>query len=259
MLITISGKGGTGKTTITALLIDELLHQDRAGRLLAVDADPAQTLHFALGVEPPRTSLAQVRETTSLSAAAIRDLPPDVTPAQHVKEKLVQTGVIATRSLREHRFDLMAMGHGEGAGCYCAINSALGQALASIIDNYDLILIDSEAGLEHLSRYRLQQVDLFLVVTTGGRASLAVSGHIMDVARQVGMEIEETGIILNRLPAGVEADEALAAVPDSPVLSHFDISGKAAVELAGGSAPRRALNPIIERIEALSDVRLLVP
>lgn len=259
MLLTVSGKGGVGKTTLTALLVDELGRQQYPGRVLVVDADPAQTLHFALGIPAPGATLAQVRDNTPLNAKAIKALPPGVSPADFVRQRLFDAGVLVERTLRGQSIDYLAMGHREGgSGCYCAINSALSEALATIMDSYDLIMVDAEAGTEHLSRYRIKQVGLFLVVMTAGRPAMAVARQIEAVARQAGMQLGEVGVIVNRSSTGVGVDNLLAIVPDCPRLSHFDMSGQTVVDLPDDAAPRSALQPVIERIEALSNVRDVV-
>jgi CO dehydrogenase maturation factor len=261
MLITISGKGGVGKTTVTALLVDELLRQQYPGRLLVVDADPAQTLHLALGVAEPGSTLAQIRETTSLKAGDIRALPMGLTPAEAVRRKLVNSQVIVTRHLNQQPFDFMAMGHGEGQGCYCAVNGALSEALTTIMDSYDLIIIDNEAGLEHLSRYRIKQVDLFLVVVRPGRAAVTVGRQIQGLAEQVGMTLSEVGYILNHTSAvsiTPPVEPLLASMPVSMQLARIEMTGEGAVTNLSPDAPARlALRPVIERIEAV-DVRYLV-
>lgn len=259
MLITVSGKGGVGKTTLTALLVDEFLRKEYPGRLLVVDADPAQTLHFALGIPAPGATLAQVRDNTPLTAGALKALPPGTSPAEYVRQRLAAAGVVVDRMLRKRPFDFLAMGHGEGQGCYCAINSALSEALAALMAAYDLIIVDSEAGAEHLSRYRIRQVDLFLIVTTPGRAALAVTRQIEILARQAGMRLGEVGVIVNRSLTGVGIDHLLAVVPNCPQLAYYDLSGRAVADLPDDAVSRQTLQIVIERIEALSDVPDLVP
>jgi len=262
MLITISGKGGVGKTTITAMLVDELLRQNYPGRLLVVDADPAQTLHLALGVAEPGATLAQVRETTSFKAADIRALPVGLTPTEAVRRKLANSNVIVSRVLRDRSFDLMAMGHGEGQGCYCAVNGALSEALAAVMDSYNLIIIDNEAGLEHLSRYRIKQVDLFLVVIRPGRAAVTVGRQIQGLAEQVGMNLSEVGYILNHTSAvsiTPPVEPLLAQVPVSMQLTRQEMTGEGAVVSLTDDAPARlSLLAVVEKIEAAS-VRHMVP
>lgn len=250
MLITVSGKGGVGKTTITALLVDELLRHNYPGRLLVVDADPAQTLHLALGVAEPEATLAQVRDTTPLNAAAIRGLPEGSSPAGLVWGRLANENVIVPRTLRGRNFDLMAMGHGEGAGCYCAINSALSEALNAILENYDAIIVDNEAGLEHLSRYRIKQVDLFLIVVRPGRSAQVVGEQVQRIAEQVGMQLLEVGYILNQAETVANQPASLSVLSHSLELAMLDQQARAAIELSTAAPQRFNLLPVVERIEA---------
>ena len=130
MVISLSGKGGVGKTTLTAILTDEILRHRPDCRLLVIDADPAMTLSLALNVPPPTLTLADARDSTPLNARQIKSLPPGTSPGSFIRDKLLNHEVIAQRQLREIPFDLLVMGHSEGPGCYCRVNGALTQALA---------------------------------------------------------------------------------------------------------------------------------
>lgn len=252
MIVTLSGKGGVGKTSLTALLLDELARHEYPGRLLVVDGDPAMTLYLALGYPEPAITLANIRDTTPLNARTIRSLPAGISPADHVRQRLVKEGVIRRYSLRSMPFDLLAMGCGEGAGCYCAINGALSQTLESILASYSLIIVDNEAGLEHLSRYRIGQVDLFLAVATPTPAAWTVADRAIKTAQRVGMKLGETGVIVNKVvgePAHFPA-RPLAAIPYSQALAELDLEGAPAISLPDNAPARLALRPIIGRLMA---------
>jgi CO dehydrogenase maturation factor len=248
IVVTLSGKGGVGKTTITALLLDELARQGYSGRILAVDGDPAMTLHLSLGFPQPATTLADVRENTPLNARAIRNLPTGMTPGQHVQRRLKEAGVITKHPLREITLDVMAMGQREGHGCYCAINNALSEALESILGDYDLIVIDNEAGLEHLNRYRLKKVDLFLVVATPAVSAMSVAMRIRETAESVGMQIGETGTIINRLSNGWQYENPLAVMRNSEQVPAMDLRGDPVIDLPDDDPARTALRPVVEKI-----------
>jgi CO dehydrogenase maturation factor len=252
MIATISGKGGVGKTSLAALLLDELARRGYTGRVLAVDGDPASTLHLALGAPMPPATLAQVRDATRLDAGTVRRLPPGTSPAGYVLGQLQAAGAIAESRLRDMPLDLLAMGQGEGPGCYCGVNGALAMVLEHIMGRYALVLVDNEAGLEHLSRYRIRRVDLFLVVTTPGQAAGSVARRILETARQAGMELVETGAIVNRVPSahGVYAQwNGLAiSAPESHELAALDLAGLPAVRLPDESPLRAALHPLVEKL-----------
>jgi CO dehydrogenase maturation factor len=250
MIVTLSGKGGAGKTSLSALILDELARAGYAGPVLAVDGDPAMTLHMALGFPEPVATVADVRDSVTLDAKTVRGLPAGTTPAAHVRGKLEEAGVIAARRLRQMPLDLMTMGQGEGPGCYCDVNRALAAALEHTRERYALVLIDNEAGVEHLSRLRVGRVDLFLVVTTPSPAAWATARRILGTARQVGMALGETCTVVNRAVGSTCAfhDGPTVSVPRSSELAVLDAGGRPVVDLSDGAAARLAVRPIVERL-----------
>lgn len=252
MIVSITGKGGVGKTTLLAILLDELARCNCPGPVLAVDADPATTLHLALGLPQPEATVADVRDMTSLDAQTVRSLPEGSTVSTYVRDKLRETRVVGHYRLRQMEFDLIAMGQGEGPGCYCNINRALSMALGQIVSAYRLVLVDNEAGLEHLSRYRLPQADLLAVVVTPGQAAQAVGQRVLATARQVGMVIEATWTIFNQAPTGYrpggEATGVTVMVPTSLALTRLEQQGQPAVALPADDPVRAALQPLVEGI-----------
>jgi CO dehydrogenase maturation factor len=253
MIVSLSGKGGTGKTSMAALMLDEMAHAGYSGRVLAVDGDPATTLHLALGFPEPTATLAGVRDAVMLDARTVHYLlPGGASPADYVRGKLEEAGVIAGRRLRRMPLDFLAMGQGEGPGCYCDVNRALAAALELIAECYTLIVIDNEAGLEHLGRRQLNRVDFFLTVTTPSPTAWAASRRILETARRAGMALGETGVIVNRTAGRTQAPlEGLTVlVPHSGELSVLDLCGRPVVELPDGAPARLALWPIVERLLA---------
>jgi CO dehydrogenase maturation factor len=256
MIISFAGKGGTGKTSLAALLLDELARAGYPGPVLAVDGDPATTLPLALGLPEPLATVADIRELTPLNGGVIRDLPDGVTTTAHVLKQLQQSGVVTRHELRGMPLHLMAMGQGEGPGCYCHINQLLAQILNGLIGHYSLVVIDNEAGVEHLSRYRLKQVDLFLVVANPTPAARAVAQRIGRTAQQVGIEIGQVGTILNRATSrmstevvvkGLEAELKVAA-PNSWSIYLLAQNGQPAVALADNDPARQALKPLVAKV-----------
>jgi len=252
MLISLAGKGGAGKTTIAAILIDELLRNNGyQGKILAVDADPAMTLSMALEVIPPAWTLADVRDKTPVNARQIKALPPGTSPSRIIRDKLVNRGVIAQRQLQDGpAFDLLIMGHSEGPGCCCRINQALSQALASIKTMYDLVIVDNVAGMEWLSRYRLSQIDLFLIVLTAGHASWSVANRIIEVADMLDLEIGETWLLFNRIQSrgASPAGQRSILLPECETISALDRQGGPLLAIKNDHPVRQALKRLIERI-----------
>lgn len=248
--IALFGKGGVGKTTVATLLIDELARHSYAGKVLVVDGDPAMTLAMTLQVDPPSMTLADLRDNTPLNAREIRNLTPGAPPSQFILDQLRTKDIIAERQVREMIFDLMVMGHGEGPGCYCSINNALIQALASIRASYDLVIVDNEAGLEHISRYRFNQVDVFLTIMTMGRTSWAVANQIKNLAEDLGIKIGRIWPIYNRVGqkdlARFTAARDAIILPECDMIAMADRQGGSPIFLAEGHPCRTALVPIID-------------
>ena len=252
MIISFTGKGGVGKTSLCALLLDELARGGYPGPVLAVDADPATTLHLALDLPEPKATVADIRDTTPLEAQTVRQLPAGLTVAGHVLNELQATGVVSRHRRQQMPLDLLAMGQGEGPGCYCRINRALASALARIVSAYPLVLVDNEASVEHVSRYRLPRANLLLVVVTPGRAAQAVGRRVLATAHQVGMATEATWTIFNRAPAGyhhaISASEMALVVPVSHALAILERESQPAVVLPADDPARAALQPLVEGI-----------
>lgn len=259
MIVLTAGKGGVGKTTCTALLVDSL--PDNAGRILVVDADPAQTLHLALGLPEPETTLAQVMDELDLSAGAIRSLPVSV--EQHTANLLRARGVLQRHVIgrREREIVYMAMGRSHQAGCYCQVNNVLARVLQSLWPQFDLVLVDAEAGLEHLNRKRIGHADLLLLVATPDRAALQAAARICRVVNEVGIVTGQVGLLVNRtaldtpdLPVGVvKAVDFVASLPacgdDFAALEHAELP---VTELAAG-------HPLRQIIEHVVVERILIP
>ena len=251
-IVSLSGKGGVGKTTLTALILDELARKGFPGPVLAVDGDPAMTLHLALGVPTPAATVADIRDETTLDARTVRDLPAGMTPAEYVAQRLAAAGVLQHQSLRQMPLDFLSMGRREGHGCYCSINKALTTVLGNILDRYLLVVIDNEAGLEHLNRYRLHRVDYFLTVATPARPAIEVAKNIHATAAAVGMDIAAGGVLLNRVngirPQMADNTGIVSVLPDDRLLFDMEIGGYPIVGLPDDHPLRRALSAVIAHI-----------
>jgi len=250
-IVSFSGKGGVGKTTLTALVLDELARRGFQGSVLAVDGDPATTLHMALGLSKPKTTIADIRDNAPLTARDLRELPAGVTASEYVHRQINETGVIEHCKLREMSLDMISLGHPEGHTCYCAVNGILSQILEELLASYTLVVIDNEAGLEHLNRYRLKQVDLFLTVATPSPASQAVGTEIIKTARQVGMRMGNSRVILNRAPVSYRPPAPVGVsvlVPEAKEVTDLERAWAAITDLPDNHPVREALAPIIKWI-----------
>lgn len=258
--IALAGKGGTGKTTVAAMIIKYLV-QTQPGAIMAIDADPSSNLNMVLGLELEWTVgdiredlLAQVKQSLTAGGAAMGSLSGGMTKRQYLDYEV-------RASLSEgERFDLIAMGRSEGPGCYCAVNHNLRQVIDSISGSYRYVVIDNEAGMEHLSRRTTRDVQHLLVVSDPTQRGLVAAARIAAFREALDIHIENMGLILNRLegemPAPLQARieemeiPLLGVVPASSELVAFEFSGRPLVELGDESAVYQAVAAIMEKLLA---------
>ena len=244
--IAIAGKGGTGKTTLAGLLIGRLA-KAKAGPILAIDADPASNLNVVLDL-PLEKTVGDIREETSEKARA----------------NLLEAG-IAKRDLLDYEInsnvvegvdvDLLAMGRPEGPGCYCAANNMLRAIIDALADSYPWVVIDNEAGLEHLSRRTTRDVDVLLIVSDATLRGVTTAGRIAALLDELNTKVGRHYLIVNRAGNGLSPEltraieqnglELLAVLPDDPVVAEFDAAGRPLVQLPVGSALSGALEPVV--------------
>jgi CO dehydrogenase maturation factor len=256
--IALAGKGGVGKTTIAAMVIKYLI-QAQPGAVLAIDADPSSNLNMVLGLDLDWTVgdiredlLSQVKESLTAGGAAMGSVANGMSKQDYLDYQV-------RSSLAEgERFDLIAMGRSEGPGCYCAVNHNLRQVIDAISKNYRYIVIDNEAGMEHLSRRTTRDVQHLLVVTDPTQRGVVAAERIAGFRDELDIHIEHAGLILNRAPADVPAplqariDEMdlplLGVVPADERLMSFEFSGRPLVELGDDSPVYQAVAAIMTRI-----------
>lgn len=244
--IALAGKGGVGKTTIAGMII-KYLTQTQPGAVLAIDADPSSNLNLVLGLDLDWTVgdiredlLSQVKNSLGVGGAAMGSLPGGVTKHDYLDYKI-------RSSLAEGgRFDLIAMGRSEGPGCYCAVNHNLREVIDSISKNYHYVVIDNEAGMEHLSRRTTRDVQHLLIVSDPTQRGLVAAGRIAGFRDDLDIRIEKAYLILNRLsgplPGPLEDQirsldiPLLGIIPADEELAQFEYSGRPLVEL-GNSSP----------------------
>jgi CO dehydrogenase maturation factor len=247
--IAIAGKGGVGKTAISAIIVDFLAGK---GSVLAVDADPSTNLNDALGVDLLST-VGRTREkmtddikggrlTVAVSKQEILDT--------RIRESLVETD----------RFDLLAMGRPEGPGCYCAANHMIRFSIDRLAKSYDYVVMDCEAGLEHISRQTTQDIDYLLAVTDPTIRGLKTCIRLKELIGEMRTEVKR-GIlmIINRLRNGVPdsfKEEAMrsglvtiATIPEDYNLTDIDMRGKPIIELPFDSPFRRSVYEMLMRLK----------
>ena len=192
----MAGKGGTGKTTTAALLV-RLIKEKKLGSCLAVDADPNSNLGESLGL-PAQESIGIILDQISAH--------PDKIPAGMPKDRFLEYRV-GTAILEGNGFDLLTMGKPEGPGCYCYINNILRNIVDKLIKDYDYVVIDNEAGLEHLSRRTTRQADVLLVIADATKVGLRAAKRVNDLSEELDIKIGKRLLIINK-DSG-EADSAL--------------------------------------------------
>ncbi len=246
--IAVGGKGGVGKTTVAALLVQGIVRAGH-GPVLAVDADPNSCLDELLGVKVEAT-VGSVREQARVLAGK-GALPPGISKQQLLELRIAESLVEAPD------FDLVAMGRSEGPGCYCYANNVLRQVITQLHDAYPWVVIDNEAGLENLSRRIVRAVDWLVLVTDPSRRGLLTVRRLHALAKEMDVGFANLAIVINRLrgpePSAQARDLAkelgadqLLGLPDDDELASLAERGAPVAELATG-------NPVVRELELLVD------
>ncbi len=184
-VIALAGKGGVGKTTIGGMLIRYLVEEAKKGPVLAVDADPNSNLNEVLGVAVHST-IGQAREDLK------KEVPAGMSKDNWVEYK-VQESVIEAGG-----FDLLVMGRPEGPGCYCAANSLAKKYIDVLKENYPFVVVDNEAGMEHMSRLVTQDIDVLYVISDPAPRGILTVSRILSIIGELGLNIRKTAVIVNR-------------------------------------------------------------
>lgn len=252
--IALAGKGGVGKTTVAGMII-KYLAENQPGSILAIDADPSSNLNMVLGLDLEWTvgeiredMLVQVKSSLAQGGAAMGTMPGGVSKRDFLDYQI-------RSSLAEgSRFDLIAMGRGEGQGCYCAVNHNLREVIDGMSRHYAYVVIDNEAGMEHLSRRTTRDVQHLIIVSDPTRRGLVAAQRIADMRRQLDINIENAYLVINRLQGEMPAElraftenmdlPLLGSIPADENLASFEFSGRPLVELGDES-------PVYQAVERL--------
>jgi CO dehydrogenase maturation factor len=240
--IALGGKGGTGKTTISGLLIRYMIRNGMTP-VLAIDADSNSNLNDVLGVTLEET-LADAREMMKT------EVPTGMTKDIFMEMKMEQSLV------EGEGFDLIAMGRPEGAGCYCAANNILSSLMDRLMKNYPYMLVDNEAGMEHFSRLTQKDIDLLLVVSDPSRRGLSAACRIVELVRSLPIRVEKIILVVNQVqnqPASwpkevldAFGEGNISVLHEDPLLAQFDAEGKPTALLPDDAV-------IVKESEALFD------
>lgn len=246
--LAVSGKGGTGKTTLVGLILKGLLGEGRKP-VLVIDADHDGNLAQVLGIREPRT----VGEVVEELQKKISQLPPGFSKDQWLQAKLSEVMV------EEKGYDFLSMGRGEGPGCYCYVNSVLRTIMDKLEEEYPYVLMDNAAGMEHLSRRTTRDADVLLVVSDHSRKGVNSALRIADLAKELELEIKRVGVVINRAPGG-QADprllkeveerglEVMGVIPEDEGITRFDMEGRSVLELPEEDPAVQAVKDILRGI-----------
>jgi len=234
--IAVAGKGGTGKTTLSALLIDALVREG-ATPVLAVDADPNANLNEALGV-PVGESLGSMREE-----AFTRNIPPGMSRNEYIRLRFRKVLV------EGKGFDLLVMGRPEGSGCYCFANDLLSSCMRNLERDYRFVVIDTEAGLEHISRGTIGYPDVLLIVSDPGARGVRTVGRIRELALSLGLSTTTMLTVYNRIHGDSSYQASgipppAAYIPEDPSISEADLTGQPIIQIAPGSPAKTAVDSL---------------
>ncbi len=225
-IIAVTGKGGTGKTAVTAMLIRYLVKDSgKKYRMLVIDADADANLADALGVRPGKT-IGDMREFMQQSRYS--------TPPETDKQALFESKLFEIL-LEEEGFDLLVMGKPEGSGCYCFVNNLLRGIMDKTVADYDLVIIDTPAGLEHFSRKTIPDLDDLIVVTDESRRGLTTGERIRDLSKEIGLKYKNLFVIVNKVTSDRKEKvlenakslglKVIGTIPYDESLAKFDLVG----------------------------------
>ncbi len=243
--IALAGKGGTGKTTVAGMLIKYLIETDKSP-VLAVDADSNANLNEVLGLEVFDT-LGNARE----------EMKKGVVPSGMTKDVFMDMKL--QQAIVEHDgYDLVVMGQPEGSGCYCAANTLLTGFLDKLIGNYPYIVMDNEAGMEHISRLTTSNVDILLIIADTSRRGLQAAFRIEQLAKNLNIGVGKSCLVINQTreaPSDMVLEmiskenlELAGTIPADDTVYEYDLNGRPTVEIPDDNPAVRAAFDIFAKI-----------
>ena len=248
-IIAVTGKGGTGKTAVTAMLIRYLVKESRKKYLmLVIDADADANLADALGVRAEKT-IGDMREFMQQSRYS--------TPPETDKQVLFEFKLFEIL-LEAEGFDLLVMGKPEGSGCYCFVNNLLRSIMDKTVADYDLVIIDTPAGLEHFSRKTIPDLDDLIVVTDESRRGLTTGERIRDLAKEIGLNYRNLYVIVNKVTPGRREKvlenakslglKVIGTIPYDESLAKFDLVGDPLMGLPDDSLAVQEMKQVVRNL-----------
>jgi len=250
-IIAVAGKGGTGKTTLCGMIVKHLASREK-GQVLAVDADPNSNLNEVLGVPAP-TTLGDIREEV-LKTTTGENAPGGMTKQEYMD-------FMFGDALREEDdFDLLVMGRTQGEGCYCFINGILRTQIDKYSATYSHIVIDNEAGLEHISRRTPPTVDTLILVSDCSRRGIQAAGRAAILVEDLKLKPDTLKLVVNRVPESGLAEgikdeikaqnlDLLGTIPQDETVYRYDSEGKPIVDIPDDSPIKIAVKALITELK----------
>jgi len=248
--IAVAGKGGVGKTTACGMLIDYLCKKKK-GPVLVVDADANSNLNEVLGVEV-ETSLGAIREEMA-NAELKGTIPKGMTKADYAEMKF------NSALIEDDDFDMLVMGRTQGKGCYCYVNGVLQSQVAKYAKNYTYVVMDNEAGLEHVARGTLPHVDTMLLISDCSRRGIQAVARIAEMIEEMNLNPGQMGLIVNRAPGGVlnagiqeeiekHGLKLFGVLPHDEAVYDCDCNGDPSAKLPDSDPMKTALKSVMQSI-----------
>lgn len=247
--IAIAGKGGSGKTTIAALLI-KFLVQSQKTPVLAIDADPSVNLNCVLGI-PLKKTIGEIRE--ELSEKIQEEVQTTETLKQDYFELKMYEAITESSGV-----DLLAMGRPEGPGCYCAVNNMLRLAIDRLARGYRYVVIDCEAGMEHISRQTTRDVDIIIIVSDPTIRGITAAARMKELIGEIRSRVGKICFVINRVEGELPEQlkntianyglELTATLPEEPQIANLEINGTPIVNLPLDSPLSRGIEQLAYKI-----------
>ena len=252
--IAVAGKGGTGKTSITAMIIRHLL-KEGAGPILAIDADPNANLGESLGLD--------IKQTVGSIIASFNEekinIPPGMTKEAYLEIKL-NGAIVEAKGI-----DLVTMGRGEGPDCYCYPNLLLRKFADTLSGNYPYMVMDNEAGMEHLSRRTTQNVDELLLISDHSVKGVRTIARIRELVDELKLEVKRQSVLINLVPDGLDAAVAgelerldigpAALIPLDETVARYDLEMKPLLELPDSSRAVQAVDNLMTNLLGVKEAK----
>jgi len=245
--IAVAGKGGTGKTTLSGLMVRELLRRQETP-ILAVDADPNANLGEILGT-PVKVTVGGAREEAFMG---VKEIPTGWDKQSWIEYKMHE-------ALSEAEgYDLLTMGRPEGPGCYCYANNLFREYITTLAAEYPWVVMDNEAGLEHLSRHTTQNVDVMFLVSDPTVRGVRTVERLNSLVDELDLTVGERYLLINRVPAGVNTQSLMqytsvplgGTIPEDPVVFENDLAGGDVFDIPDSAVSAQALEILVSQVIA---------